>query len=242
MEIYTNGTKKHNLGLPLICLEHRFAFCYDLPRLVSVMAFQSIWYFTDLPEKIVEVIEEDLRETFDEQMKDSILYGDALNKDKRNSKNAWVPTDHWTGGFIWHYIQRANRENFLYNLRCIDGESMQYTKYEEGEFYGWHNDAGLPNQYKPVSVGNRIEGLAQDYLNENIEMVRKLSFVLQLSNPDDYEGGNLQILDENGKSYIAPRQRGTMILFDSRAQHRVLKVRKGVRKSLVGWTVGPRWS
>ena len=72
-------------------------------------------------------------------------------------------------------------------------------------------------------------------------MVRKLSFVLQLSDPDDYEGGNLQLLDEGGKSYIAPRQRGTMILFDSRTQHRVLKVTKGCRKSLVGWTVGPRW-
>ena len=40
------------------------------------------------------------------------------------------------------YIQRANRENFLYDLRCVDGESMQYTRYGEGQFYGWHNDAG----------------------------------------------------------------------------------------------------
>jgi PKHD-type hydroxylase len=118
---------------------------------------------------------------------------------------------------------------------------MQYTKYEKGEFYNWHNDAGLANQYKPVSVGNRANGLAQDYLNEKVEMVRKLSFVLQLSDPDEYEGGNLQLLNEAGKSYIAPRNRGTIILFDSRTQHRVLKVKEGVRKSLVGWTVGPRW-
>jgi PKHD-type hydroxylase len=72
-------------------------------------------------------------------------------------------------------------------------------------------------------------------------MVRKLSFVLQLSDPEDYEGGNLQLLDESGSTYFAPRQKGTMILFDSRTQHRVLKVKKGVRKSIVGWTVGPRW-
>lgn len=205
------------------------------------MAFQSVWYFTNLPKDVVDIIERDLSEKFDLQMADSKLHGDALNKDKRKSQNAWVPTTDWVGGFMWHYIQRANRENFLYDLRCIDNESMQYTKYEKGEFYGWHNDAGLPTQYKPVSVGNRIEGLAQDYLNENIEMVRKLSFVLQLSDPDSYEGGNLQLLDEAGKPYIAPRQRGTIILFDSRTQHRVLKVRKGIRKSLVGWTVGPRW-
>jgi len=36
---------------------------------------------------------------------------------------------------------RANRENFLYDLSNIDGESLQYTVYGEGEYYGWHNDA-----------------------------------------------------------------------------------------------------
>jgi PKHD-type hydroxylase len=205
------------------------------------MAYQSIWYYTDLPEKVVNLIEEDLSIKFDSGMADSRLHGDALNKEKRNSQNAWIPSHHWTAGFMWHYIQRANRENFLYDLRCIDGESMQYTRYSEGQFYGWHNDAGLTTQYKPQSVGNRVDGLANDFLNENIELVRKLSFVLQLSSPDDYEGGNLQLLDENGKSYFAPRRRGTIILFDSRTQHRVLKVTKGIRKSLVGWTVGPRW-
>ena len=126
------------------------------------MAFQSIWYYTDLPDDIVDILDRDLTETFDEQMADSKLHGDALNKDKRNSQNAWIPTTHWVGGFLWHYVQRANRENFLYDLRNIDGESMQYTRYAEGQFYGWHNDAGLATQYKPVSVGNRAEGIAQE--------------------------------------------------------------------------------
>lgn len=205
------------------------------------MALQSVWYYTNLPENIVEIIEKDISENFDDRMADSRLHGDALNKDKRNSQNAWIPTDHWLGGFMWHYVQRANRENFLYDLRGIDAESMQYTKYEEGMFYGWHNDAGLSTQYKPVSNNNRSEGLHQDWVNENIELVRKLSFSLQLSNPDDYEGGNVQLLDELGKSYITPRKRGTVVLFDSRTQHRVLKVTKGTRKSIVGWVVGPRW-
>lgn len=205
------------------------------------MAYQSVWYFTDLPASVVNLIEQDLTEKFDDKMEDSRLGGDVLNKDKRDSKNAWVPTSHWLGGFMWHYIERANRENFLYDLRCIDAESMQYTRYDEGQYYGWHNDAGLSNQYKPISIGNRQEGLAQDFLNENTELVRKLSFVLQLSEPSDYEGGNLQLLDEAGKTYFAPRKRGTVILFDSRTQHRVLKVTKGQRKSIVGWTVGPRW-
>lgn len=205
------------------------------------MAYQTIWYYTDLPEEMVNIIERDLTEKFDDQMADSVLYGNATNKEKRNSKNTWIPTTHWVSGFLWHYIQRANRENFLYDLSYIDGESIQYTQYGPGEFYGWHNDAGLPTQYKPVSVGNSTNTLAQDYLNEKTEVIRKLSCVFQLSDPDDYEGGNLQLLDDSGKSYIAPRKRGTIILFDSRTQHRVLKVTKGIRKSLVAWVVGPRW-
>lgn len=205
------------------------------------MAYQSIWYITDLPKDIIGIIERDLAVSFDSNMEESQLIDKTLNKKKRDSQNAWVPTTHWLGGFMWHYIERANRENFLYDLRCIDSESMQYTQYNKGQFYGWHNDADLPTQYKPVSVGNRPDTLVQDFLNTQCEMVRKLSFVLQLSDPDDYEGGNLQLLDENGKTYFAPRQRGTVILFDSRTQHRVLKVTKGKRKSIVGWTVGPRW-
>ncbi len=205
------------------------------------MALQSVWYFTDLPEDVVDIIEKDLSEKFDSQMQDSRLHGDSLNKDKRNSQNAWIPTQHWVGGFMWHYIMRANRENFLYDLRNIDGESMQYTRYGEGMFYDWHNDSGLATHYKPVSVGNRTEGRQQDFVNENLELVRKLSFALQLSSPDDYEGGNVVLLDEGGKKYIVPRQRGTVVLFDSRTQHRVNKVKSGVRKSIVGWVVGPRW-
>ena len=51
----------------------------------------------------------------------------------------------------------------------------------------------------------------------------------------------MQLMDGAGKSYIAPRQRGCIILFDSRTPHRVLKVTKGTRRSIVGWVVGPRW-
>ena len=207
------------------------------------MAYQSIWYFTDLPADVVNIIERDVSEKFDMNMGESRLDGNAINKDKRNSYNAWIPTTHWVGGFLWHYVQRANRENFLYDLRCIDAESMQYTRYAEGQYYHWHNDSGLASHYKPISNGDRKETdkQQQDFMNENTELVRKLSFTLQLSDPDDYEGGNVQLLDERGENYIAPRQRGCIILFDSRTQHRVLKVTKGTRKSIVGWVVGPRW-
>ena len=208
------------------------------------MAFQSIWYFSDIPEEIVGIIEKDLSENFDSQMGDSRLYGDALNKDKRNSKNAWIPTTHWVSGFLWHYIQRANRENFLYDLRNIDGESLQYTQYNVGQFYSWHNDAGFQTHYKPQSVGNHSEGLASDFLNENIELVRKLSVVMQLSDPDDYEGGDFYIQTgspDPEKLIKMEQKKGRVLAFPSFMIHGVAPVTKGTRRSIVVWVEGPKF-
>ena len=211
------------------------------------MAHQSIWYFTDIPKDVVNILDKDLYDNFDHEMKDSKLHGDDLNKEKRNSKNTWNPTTHWIAGFLWHYISKANRDNFLYDLSHIDGESMQYTRYGEGEYYKWHNDAGIGIFYKPQMievVGEKTiddQDVHRDYLNKQTELVRKLSFTLQLSGPDDYEGGNVEFINEANENYIAPRDRGTMILFDSRTQHRVNKVTRGTRRSIVGWVVGPRW-
>lgn len=206
------------------------------------MAYQSIWTFTDLPEKMIDIIEEDLTK-FDNNMAESRLHGNFINLEKRNSSNAWIPTSYWVGGFIWHYIQKSNRENFLYDISNIDAETIQYTRYCEGEYYGWHNDAGITNlHYSGEGINSKsLEEKGNNYLITNTEYIRKLSFILQLSNSDDYEGGNVQILDEQGKTYFVPRKKGTIAVFDSRSQHRVLKVTKGVRKSLVGWVVGPRW-
>lgn len=206
------------------------------------MAFTAVWYHTNMPSEITSLIERNLAESYDKDLEASRLYDNRVNLDKRNSTNAWVPTTEWIGGFLWHYIARANRENFLYDLSHIDGESMQYTRYGEGQHYDWHTDAGISTFSKPNAGHNKdVDANISDFLIASTESVRKLSFVLQLSGPDDYEGGNLQLMDDSGKSIIAPRMRGSMILFDSRTPHRVQKVRSGVRKSLVGWTVGPRW-
>ena len=50
------------------------------------MAFQSVWYFTDLPEEIVNIIEKDLFDSFGERMSDSKIQGDSLNKEKKKFK------------------------------------------------------------------------------------------------------------------------------------------------------------
>jgi len=210
------------------------------------MALQSVWFFTGLPSDIINSLEKDLENHFDDEMGDSKLINDVLNKNIRKSKNTWIPTHHWIGGWLWHYVGIANRNNFLYDISFIESESMQYASYGVGEYYHWHTDSSIPVQYKPQFQTSARESTKDDnYLRERTaienELVRKISFSLQLSDPDDYEGGNIQFIDESDKSYIAPRQKGSLIIFDSRTKHRVCKVRSGVRKSIVGWVVGPRW-
>ena len=92
------------------------------------MAFLTMWYETQLPEEVVDILVKDISEV-DEFTEESRLHGDVADKVIRDSKNVWVPTSHWIGGFVWHYIQRVNRENFRYDLTGIDGENMQYTHY-----------------------------------------------------------------------------------------------------------------
>jgi PKHD-type hydroxylase len=98
-----------------------------------------LWFITDLPEEIIDLIERDLS-NLDSSFQPSTVGDQVLDNRKRSSKNTWVPTTHWIGGFIWHYIERANRENFRYDISCIDSETMQYTCYNEGDFYNWHVD------------------------------------------------------------------------------------------------------
>jgi PKHD-type hydroxylase len=209
------------------------------------MALQSVWFFTGLPSDIINSLEKDLEKHFDD-MGDSKLINNVLDEDIRKSKNTWIPTTHWITGWLWHYVQAANRNNFLYDISFIESESMQYARYGVGEYYHWHSDTSIPVQYKPQIQISATESTTDDnYLRERAaiknELVRKISFSLQLSDPDDYEGGNIQFIDESNQNYIAPRQKGSLIIFDSRTKHRVCKVRSGVRKSIVGWVVGPRW-
>lgn len=197
-----------------------------------------VWFHTDLPKEFTELIEKDFLNL---ELENSRLGDNILDERIRKSKNTWIPTTHWSYGFIWSYISRANRENFGYDLTCIDDESMQYTCYNEGEYYHWHRDDNVNAQMRFLSPISSNEGqLIEDYLLSKTEYIRKLSFSLLLSDVDDYEGGNFQILD--GKdTHFSPRKKGTLMIFDSRIPHRVLKVTKGQRKSLVGWCIGPPW-
>ncbi len=96
-------------------------------------------------------------------------------------------------------------------------EQLQYTVYEtaEGGHYDWHVDHATVT---PVP--------------------RKLSLVLQLSDPADYEGCDLE-LRSSAHIETAPRERGAVILFPSYALHRVSAITAGRRVSLVSWISGP---
>jgi PKHD-type hydroxylase len=101
---------------------------------------------------------------------------------------------------------------------------MQFTQYDAADegFYNWHNDVlwDLPN------CGHR-----------------KLSMVIQLSDPSEYEGGDLEIqpLYSRPPDPMVLRKQGNVIVFPSFLMHRVTPVTKGTRYSLVAWMEGPKW-
>jgi PKHD-type hydroxylase len=212
------------------------------------MAFQSVWYETELPSEITQILENVLHEKYDEELMKSVIEGnggggDTLNEKVRKAKNAWLPANHWVTGFVMHYVNIANQQNFLYDLTGIDNQQVQYTVYDKGEFYNWHVDQGVSSFYKPETnnAHGHTEDVIRDYIIPKGELVRKLSFSLQLSDDTEYKGGELQIMDEGDSVYEVPKKKGLLVCFDARARHRVNKVLSGRRKSLVGWVVGPRW-
>jgi len=197
------------------------------------MSMDTLWYTTKLPHEMIEILERDLQQ-FDQSLQTARTVG-GVDLQKRDSKTTWINSSHWVCGLCYHYILLANRTNFLYDIDGFDGETMQYTSYSSGEYYGWHQDAGLASVFKPE------ENREQNFVITNSEKQRKLSIIVQLSNPEEYSGGEVQFMRDNGGTYFASKEKGTIIIFDSRVTHRARKVNSGLRKSLVGWVVGPRW-
>ena len=81
-------------------------------------------------------------------------------------------------------------------------------------------------------------------------MHRKLSMSVQLSKPEDYEGGDLKfnlrgLNSSNEDTIMSPppefKQQGSVIVFPSFHRHRVTPVTSGIRHSLVTWVEGPHW-
>tara|TARA_R110000868_G_scaffold200933_1_gene448498 strand:+ start:31 stop:720 length:690 start_codon:yes stop_codon:yes gene_type:complete len=131
---------------------------------------------------------------------------------------------------ILHPFVNAANHQAGWNFQWDYSENMQYTKYGEKQFYGWHVDCNrLPydmNQH-PSVVGK----------------IRKLSMTVNLSNPNEYTGGNLRFdfgphIKERFHTCNEIRPRGSIIVFPSHIHHQVTPVKSGTRRSLVMWSLG----
>lgn len=199
---------------------------------------------TNLPADIAQRIAEEIEQkslTF----RQGTIQGKKLNTEIRNCKLSSLRSCEWLGGFLWHYISRMNRENFLYDITNIESESINYIVYNPGDFYTWHVDQDIVSMICPDTYPSMYKNVAEQTATLQGEYVRKLSFSFQLSSPDEYTGGNLQVI-RPGFQYkpelvTVPNELGLITIFDSRLSHRVTKVKSGKRKVLVGWVVGPRW-
>lgn len=134
----------------------------------------------------------------------------------RRSTVRWV-NDRSIDELLMRYAMSANREVFGFDI--VHPFEVQFTEYHgdhEG-FYDWHHDIHWES----------------DRMYD-----RKLSVVIQLSDPTSYEGGDFQFRSVESPNF---RPQGSILVFPSYLEHKVTPVTSGVRYSLVTWVEGPRW-
>ena len=168
----------------------------------------------------------------------------------RDSEVGWIHQD-WVYEIVQEYILRANK-NAGWNFDIDWFETPQFTKYTGGGFYSWHSDGygDHVSMYKPFvhglsDVQLRKDGnLPHEYTQDfnKFFKVRKLSMTLNLTDPNSYEGGDLMFdLGKNEgdiSTATEARNQGTIIVFPSFLYHCVSPVTKGIRYSLVNWSLG----
>ena len=150
-------------------------------------------------------------------------------KKKRDSNIVWL-SDRWIYKEIQPFIHQANRLAG-WNFDWSFSEACQFTKYGPGQHYGAHCDsweAPYDNPSNPDTHGK----------------IRKLSVTCSLSDPSEYEGGELEFQFRNQddptpkKKCVEILPRGSICVFPSFVWHEVKPVTKGVRYSLVIWSLG----
>ncbi|WP_025898255.1 2OG-Fe(II) oxygenase [Sneathiella glossodoripedis] len=85
--------------------------------------------------------------------------------------------------------------------------------------------------------GNYSEDDWQVDIGPGFTSSRKLSFILQLSDPSSYDGGDV-ILHNMNTDTQGFRQQGTLIVFPSYWLHRITPVTRGTRHFISGWLHG----
>jgi PKHD-type hydroxylase len=146
--------------------------------------------------------------------------GASLLEAGRRTRVRWLPDGaewRWAYDRVLRYAQRARRQHWRRYGKVSALEPLQLGEYaaEDKGHYGWHTDAHLHS-------GEVLPGSPNG--------PRLLSVSVQLSRPEDYAGGALQV-----GAQVAPAARGTLVVFPSTALHRVEAVTAGARHSLVAW-------
>jgi PKHD-type hydroxylase len=148
------------------------------------------------------------------------LVRSGADQQLRRAEIAWVddlPGCDWLMPQAMRLTSDVNRDRFGFDLTDF-GESAQIARYgaERQGHFGWHSDIGAGTWAAK----------------------RKLTIVVQLSAPDTYEGGALEIWPD-ATAQTAPRAQGLATIFPSFQLHRVTPVTTGTRWSLTLWAHGP---
>lgn len=139
-----------------------------------------------------------------------------VNKQVRDTDRQWAPSFDLLECILTRFIQFTNvAANWNFDITNVEG-SVQIGKYKINQFYNQHVDI---------------------FTQENIPVQRKISASLFLSPPENYDGGELKILNE----VISVKTQGTIIVFPSFIAHEVMPVTRGERMSAVCWMGGPNW-
>jgi PKHD-type hydroxylase len=141
------------------------------------------------------------------------------NENIRKCNIAWIYPNQETYQIferLSQTIKNLNEEFFKFDITGMQ-EGLQFTEYNApSDHYIAHQDLNFGNQ------------------------IRKLSAVVQLTNPNNYEGGNLLIYGQENPDVLNNEQ-GSLILFPSYMLHKVTPITKGTRYSLVSWITGPNF-
>ena len=157
------------------------------------------------------------------QWEDGGINGKRSGDSVRKSKIAWLG-DQYLIEQLFYSIDLCNKQNWNYDL---DGcGEIQYGIYSDGGHYDWH-----------VDIEQEIPNINGQYL------MRKLSMIIWLNDPDEYEGGEFDIEIKGPRMDVRydtlKLKKGSIVVFPSDKWHRVRPVTSGVRKSLVTWFRGP---
>ena len=140
-----------------------------------------------------------------------------LKTDVRRCNVKWLESsleNNWLFSKLGKVVSSLNAQFFGFNIDSFS-EPIQMTTYNSSDLgtYGWHTD-----------VSSAI--------------IRKFTCIMQLSEPDEYTGGELQV-NSDGIVNIVPKKRGHIVVFPSYVIHQVTPVTSGSRQSLVSWVSGP---